>query len=173
MLSADFNGTERRVFGNDILNSRFFRRFYSLCLRAFDETALQAALATDTGNALLGYAALARLSLREYGADTMLFFALENISTGTAQSLTNQFADHTLGIFWLNRIAEYKTIDFGFIEQTDPLTAHFLGISRDPSLFIPRYVAGKTAETVAQAQKPAAPAVIIRADEEVPQGDTQ
>lgn len=173
VLSADFNGTERRVFGNDTLNSRFFRRFYSLCLRAFDETALQAALATDTKNALLGYTALARLALREYGADTMLFFALENISTDTAQTLTNQFADHTLGTFWLNRIAEYKTIDFGFIEQTDPLTAHFLGISRDPSLFIPRYVAGKTAEAVAQAQKPAAPAVIIKADEEAPQGDTQ
>lgn len=171
VVSADFNGAERRVFDNPVLNSRFFRRLYSLYLRAFDEEALQAALAADTTAALQSYAALARLALKKYGADTTLFFALENISTDDAQTLTDQFAENALGTFWLNRIAEYKTPNFGFIEQTDPLTAHFFGVERDSSFFIPRYVAGKTIASIAQAQEVAAPAQIIKADGNQPQGD--
>lgn len=171
VVSADFYGTERRVFDNPVLDSRFFRRLYSLYLRAFDEEALQATLAADTTAALQGYAALARLALKTYGADTTLFFALENISTDDAQTLADQFAENTLGTFWLNRIAEYKTPNFGFIEQTDPLTAHFFGVERDPSFFIPRYVAGKTIASIAQAQEVAAPAQIIKADGNQPQGD--
>ena len=171
VVSADFNGAERRVFDNPVLNSRFFRRLYSLYLRAFDEAALQAALTADTTNALQGYATLARLVVKTYGADTRIFFALENISTDDAQALTDQFGENALGTFWLNRIAEYKTPNFGFIEQTDPLTAYFFGIERDPSFFIPRYVAGKTITAVAQAQEVAAPAHIIKADDSQPQGD--
>ncbi|MDE6774218.1 MAG: hypothetical protein K2J14_06285 [Treponemataceae bacterium] len=171
VISADFNGAERRVFDNPVLNSRFFRRLYSLYLRAFDEAALQAALTADTTNALQGYATLAQLALKTYGADTTIFFALENISTDDAQVLTDQFGENALGTFWLNRIAEYKTPNFGFIEQTDPLTAHFFGIERDPSFFIPRYVAGKTITAIAQAQEVAAPAHIIKAAGNQPQGD--
>lgn len=171
VVSADFNGTERRVFDNPALNSRFFRRLYSLYLWAFDEEALQAVRAAEMPAVLQGYAALARLALKNYGADTTLFFALENIGTDDAQALTDQFPGNALGTFWLNRIAEYKTPNFGFIEQTDPLTAHFIGIERDPSLFIPRYVAGKTITAIAQAQEVAAPAKIIKADDSQPQGD--
>ncbi len=173
VISADFNGAERRVFDHPVLNSRFFRRLYSLYLRAFDEEALQAALTADTTYALQGYATLARFALKNYGADTTLFFALENISMDDAQTLTDQFAENALGTFWLNRVAEYKTLNFGFIEQTDPLTAHFFGVERDPSFFIPRYVAGKTITAIAQAQAVAAPAQIIKADGNQPQGDAQ
>lgn len=173
VVSVDYDGAERRIFDNPVLDSRFFRRLYSLYLRAFDEAAFQAALAADTTYALQGYAALARFVLKHYGADTALFFALENISLDDAQILIDQFAENELGMFWLNRIAEYKTPNFGFIEQTDPLTAYFLGVERDSSFFIPRYVAGKTIASIAQAQKVAAPARIIKADGTPPQGDAQ
>lgn len=171
VLAADFNG-ERRIFGNAVLDSRFFRRFYTLYLRAAQEEQFKKALADDTANVLRGYEALARLALATYGADTTLFFAVENVSSDAVQAVASQFAKNALGSFWLNRIEEYKTTDFGFVEQTDPLTAHFLGAERESMFFIPRYVAGKTIDAIVQAQKLAAPAEIIKSADDA-QGEEQ
>ena len=171
VLSADFNSSDRNLFDHSILNSRFFRRLYSLYLREFKEDSLRAALDADASFATQGYAQLTRFALTRYGADASVFLALEHISSEAAQTLADQFAPNVLGAFWLNRIDEYKTPGFGFIEQTDPLLAHIFGMERDASFFIPRYVAGKTAEAILQAQKLAAPPEIVKADET--EGDAQ
>ena len=110
----------------------------------------------------MGYNALSRLALAQYGSETKLFFIVDGISIDLLNELTAQFPENAMGFFAINRVAEYQTSGYGFLEQTDPLAAYFFNLKRDSSFFIPRYVAGKTTESIEQTKKLAAPVEIIK-----------
>ena len=162
VLMLDVNTGDRNLFEYAALNTRFFRRFYTLFLREFQKDDFLKAISADVAYTMDGYKRLAQFALQRYGQNTDLFFVMESISSDTANILPATFRQNTLGIFWLNRIGEYKTEDFGFIAQTDPLLAYFFDIDRDASFFIPRYVAGKISDAIEQAKKLAVPVEVIK-----------
>lgn len=166
VLSAEFNTPDRTTYDIPVLNTRYFRRFYTLCLYFFDNAAYFDALKTDTEYVLKGYAALANIAKKQYGEDTSLFFIVEEIGIDALREMAEPFAKNSLGFFALNRIDEYKTPNFGFLEQTDALESYVMGLKRDDSFFIPRYAAGKTDIAIRQAQKLQVPVQIIKANAE-------
>lgn len=56
------------------------------------------------------------------------------------------------GIFTLDSIKEYQSAGYGCIEQTDPLLAKYLGLSRDPALFTPELLVIKTKENLGKSE---------------------
>ena len=163
VLSADLYAPFPALYGN-ALDKRFFRRAYSMILSVFYKEEFAKFSETDEQINLLGYKELSRLALKRYGDKARLFYAVYGIDLDALNELTTTFAENAFGFFALNRVAEYQGGDYGFLEQTDPLTAYFFGQKRDASFFIPRYVAGKTTEAIEQAQKLAAPIEIIKGE---------
>ncbi|MBQ7158653.1 MAG: hypothetical protein IJS09_04400 [Treponema sp.] len=165
VLTAEFNSTDRTIFHSPVLNSRFFRRFFTLCLWLLDRPAFQQALETDTAHVLKGYAELAKLAKEKYGENTPLFFVVDQIGVDGVNELIANFQQNTIGFFALNRIAEYTTPNFGFLEQTDLLAGYPMDVKRDDSFFIPRYVAGKTVVAIEQSKKLLTPVEIIKSED--------
>ena len=166
VLSAEYNAFDRELFDLPLLNSRFFRRFYTLWLWFKDRKEFNRTIEKDTAYALKTYRELAKIALNRYGKDTQILFAVEEIGIDALNELTSAFAENSLGFYALNRLPEYTTTNFGFLAQTDVLLAYTMGISRDNSFFIPRYVAAKTMESIEQAKKLLEPVEIIKTDGE-------
>ncbi len=166
VISAEYNAIDREVYESPVLNSRFFRRFYTLWLWLKERGKFDRAIQKDTTYVLKIYRELAKIALNHYGADTKLVFAVEEIGLDSLNELTAEFAESSLGFFTLNRVPEYTTSQFGFLAQTDVLLGYAMDITRDDSFFIPRYVAAKTMESIDQAKKLLAPVEIIKTDDE-------
>ena len=81
-----------------------------------------------------------------------LYFVFDSLEFDSICQITETAGIQTAGFFSLNTIQEYKTPKFGFIEQTNIPLAKKYGFSRDSSLFIPRYLANKTAEQIESEQ---------------------
>ncbi len=96
------------------------------------------------------YRELTKLAMQLTGENKKFFYLTDGVDFDTIYTVIDLFPENANGFFSLNRIAEYKTSGFGFIEQTAPLFARTFKLNRDTSLFIPRYVANKTAEYIAQ-----------------------
>lgn len=161
IITADFYASQPARYGN-VLDTRFFRRSCSMFLSLFRKDDFAAINDADVKITMMGYNALSRLALAQYGSETKLFFIVDGISIDLLNELTAQFPENAMGFFAINRVAEYQTSGYGFLEQTDPLAAYFFNLKRDSSFFIPRYVAGKTTESIEQTKKLAAPVEIIK-----------
>lgn len=143
VLAADFYPKDYRLY-EDTFNSRFMRRIYSVYLSLFEEETWKV---TDTASDQIReqcYLCLADLARKIYGQDTTFFYVTEGLDMSTVNRIIDANEEKTLGVFYLNQIPEFKTPEYGFIEQTDIFLCRLLKGERDASLFIPRYVAGKT-----------------------------
>ena len=80
----------------------------------------------------------------KYGDDTQLFYAVDSLDSDSLNNLSALYPQNVIGFFAINRVSEYHTSGYGFVEQTDPLLGALLGVERDESFFIPRYVANRT-----------------------------
>ena len=96
----------------------------------------------------LKYKALTRLTLDYAGKDTELFYIVDGIDFDTIYSVVELFPESAKGFYSLNRIEEYETSGFGFIEQTNPLMASRFSLKRDKTLFIARYACSKIIDYV-------------------------
>ncbi|WP_296706349.1 hypothetical protein [Treponema sp. UBA7570] len=144
VLAADFYSHDC-LYLPGILNSRIFRKFMFLNDKNnFQKTETIAAKLNHTNS----YKALAKLAQKLYGKDFPLFFVFDSLDFKSICQITENAGVQTAGFFSLNTIQEYKTSKFGFIEQTNIPLAKKYGLSRDSSLFIPRYLANKTAEQI-------------------------
>ncbi|MBR6912271.1 MAG: hypothetical protein IKN34_00465, partial [Treponema sp.] len=77
----------------------------------------------------------------------------DGLDTDSIFSFSDKFADNVAGVFLLESVEEYKTSRFGFPEQTDVFLADSLGLKRDSEFFIPRYLAFKTVQKIANVLK--------------------
>lgn len=84
------------------------------------------------------------------GADRKIYYISDGIENDLIYSVVCDFPDNGIGYFPLDSIKEYKSSGFGFVDMTNLRTAKKLGLERDNSFFIPRYVAKKTASDVEQ-----------------------
>lgn len=144
VLAADFYADDC-LYLPGIYNSRFLRKFLLLKDKDFLKKTQSSATKLNQVNS---YKALTKLAGELYGADTPLFFVFDSLDFDSISEITENAAPQSQGFFSLNSIPEYKTPNLGFIEQTNIRLAKKQGLSRDPSLFIPRYLANKTEEQI-------------------------
>lgn len=129
-------------------DSKFFRYFFSKILRFSDEKRFSEIQKKDKEISPLKYNTLTKLALGILGAEKKIFYLTDGIGFEAISSVIEENSPNATGFYSLNRIDEYKTSGFGFIEQTDPIFASKFGLKRDKSLFIPRYAANKTIENI-------------------------
>lgn len=155
VAAADFYTRDAAVFKENAggffqrhADSKFFRYFFSKILRFSDEKKFSEIQQKDKENSKLKYSTLTKLALGLFGTETKVFYLTDGIGFETINGVIEENSKNATGFYSLNRIDEYKTSGFGFIEQTDPIFAAKFGLKRDKSLFIPRYAANKTIENV-------------------------
>ena len=169
VLTAEFRTGVPPLYGNGA-DLRIFRRAYGVLLSLFAKERFAALQAAEDELAARSYGALTTLALAKYGDDTQLFYAVDAIDIELLDSLTALHPQNVVGFFSIDRVDEFKTSGYGFIEQTDPLLALAFDLARDDTFFIPRYVANRTVRAVQDTLMLLQPVEIIRAhhdDEEM------
>ncbi|WP_407426664.1 hypothetical protein [Treponema sp.] len=153
-LFSDF--TENKAVKN-LLDSKKFRRFAATQIfERYYTTKIEEILKNEQALASKKYSALTKLTLELLGDDTKLFYIVDGVDFDSIYSVIDEFNtepySNAKGFFSMNRVDEYKTSGYGFIEQTDIFLAHQKGIERENKFFIARYVANKTIKAI-QEQK--------------------
>ena len=153
-LISDFT---ENPFIKALLESRFLRRFAALKLEEYKKDWYSQIADKEKAQAIKKYSALSKLALELYGDQSQLFYIVDGIDFDSIYSVVEKFKtepyDNALGFFSLNRVDEYRTSGYGFIEQTDVFTAWRMGLERENKFFIPRYVAGKTIKSIEEQKK--------------------
>ena len=86
------------------------------------------------------YSALTKIALELYGDDAKVFYIVDNVDFDSIYAVIDEFNTepyaNAKGFFSMNRVDEYKTSGYGFIEQTDVLLAYGKGLERENKFFI-------------------------------------
>ena len=91
--------------------------------------------------------------LRErYGADKKILLISDFMADIAADDFMKKNPELVAGVLKLSSINTYKSVGYGCIEQTDPLLALSMGLSRDLSRATPKMLADKTEEMLKQVQ---------------------
>jgi len=109
------------------------------------------------------YKSVSKIVLGLKGENEKLYFITDGIGIEDIYQVVAEYPENVLGFFSMNMINEYKSQGFGFVDMTHIYTASRLGLERDSSFFIPRYIAKKTAED-AEKFLPLKPAVEVPAE---------
>lgn len=156
VAAADFYTNDTKIFEPNLkkgflknhADSKSLRYFYAKILKSFDEKTFDEIKKKEITLAPAKYNALSKIAGGLFGLDRKIFYLVDGIDFDTIFSVVEQNKNAS-AFYSLNRIDEYKTSGFGFLEQTDPLfAAAGFGLKRDSSLFIPRYAANKTMENI-------------------------
>lgn len=140
VLGADFYSDDAQYLP-EWKNRRFFRKYLSTSASGSEKT--EADTQSFKLNQVNSYKALTKLAEKLYEGKG-LFFIADSLDFDSITEICENAGQNLTGFYPLNKIAEYKTPGLGFIEQTNVHLAKKYGLSRDKSLFIPRYAAGKT-----------------------------
>ncbi len=139
-------------FKKTILGSKFFRRFAALHYEKRLAEKAENIFLAEQNYATKKYSALTKLALEIFGDETKIFYVVDGVDFDSIYSVIDEFNtepySNAKGFFSMNRVDEYKTSGYGFIEQTDVLLAHTKDIERENKFFIPRYVANKTIKAI-------------------------
>ena len=164
ILSADLYVPEMNLLSQNIENplmkriidSKFLRKFAAISMESAEPENFQKVLDKEKSLAAKKYSALTKLALEFFGNEAKIFYIVDGIDFDTIYSVIDEFNtepySNAEGFFSMNRVDEYKTSGYGFIEQNDVLLARKKGIERENKFFIPRYVASKTVQSI-QEQK--------------------
>lgn len=164
VLSADLYTTDTKLleslsdnsFLKSILDSPFMRRAASVHFSRTKNEEFEQILEKEKSLATKKYSALTKLALEVFGDEAMVFYIVDNVDFDSIYAVIDEFNTepyaNAKGFFSMNRVDEYTTGGFGFIEQTDVLLAHRKGIERESKFFIPRYVANKTIKAIEEAK---------------------
>ncbi len=152
VLAADFYPDDYPFYSN-ILDTKYVRRQSSVYLSFINDEQY----AKKERNRLLfiqkSYEALSAIAIDKYGSNAKLFYIIDGIDFDTISRAYAKFKTNTAGVYPLNRISEYKSSGYGFIEQTSPLLARQFNLKRDKTLFIPRYCANKTEQAIIKSEQ--------------------
>lgn len=129
-------------------NRRFARRIRTLYNYVQDKTEFEATKKKELLLSRQKYERLTELVLDLFGESQTVYYITDGVSFDTINAVIEAFPKNAVGFYSLNRIPEYKTQGFGFIQQTDILLAKYFSMKRDSSFFIPRYVANKTKDDI-------------------------
>ena len=148
ILAADFF-TNFFWLTSDFREHRLCRRFFSISRRL--KSKIVGLTQDEIEKQKNAYAALGKFALEKYGRTKKVFFVNDGLDPRTSTEIAADFGRSALGFFSIAALNEYKTSLYGFVEQTDIVLARMNGQKRDSSLFIPRYAALKTTQSVENA----------------------
>lgn len=97
--------------------------------------------------------ALLKILKTRYGEDCRYFIATDNLGITAANDIAQKYSDLITGTFDISTVPEYKTAGYGFVEQTDPLTALLLGQKRDKNFTAVNACVEKTSESIKDSLK--------------------
>lgn len=80
----------------------------------------------------------------QYGTNCKYFIISDVMGNTAVDDFIRKNPEIVKGTFYLDSISEYKSAGYGCIEQTDPLLATLLGLSRDAKLKVPNLMVEKT-----------------------------
>lgn len=142
------SGFAENSFIRDLMDTIYFRKHFFYKTFTLDKELFTKMTEHEKAFQAARYKALVKLAIEHYGSDKKIFLVVDGIDFDTTYSVIDEFPENIVGFYSLNRISEYKTSPFGFIEQTNPFLARQFGLYRDKTLFIPRYAANKTIEYI-------------------------
>ncbi len=146
VVSADFYSHDSQIF-SDLRDKRLFRRFASIWKLTFTKDSPEF-LQIIRNISKRNYDSFIKFILHKYGKDQKIFLITDLLTLDDIHALRYKYRDNTCGVFVLNQVSEYTSSGYGFPEQTDLILARKLGLKRDKTLFIPRYVANKTIKEI-------------------------
>lgn len=154
VIAGDFYTKDLNITGryfkfplfNNFSNTRILRRFCSLYLYQFQKENYTRMIEEDKKKASQRYLALSKFINENTDSEKQFVYLFDEINFDSISEVMNATSGNYPGFFTINRISEYETPGFGFLEQTNPLLAKTFNLKRDKSLFIPRYVAKKIIE---------------------------
>ncbi|MBR1722133.1 MAG: hypothetical protein IJ727_06585 [Treponema sp.] len=165
VLSADLYSNELKFLSNDsenplakvLLDSKFFRRFYANHLEKVNPEKATKIFEDEKTFSTKKYSMLTKLALEILGDDTKIFYITDGVDFDSIYAVIDEYNtapySNAKGFYSLNRVSEYKSSGYGFIEQTDVLLARSKGLGRENKFFIPRYAANKTIESIREQVK--------------------
>lgn len=162
VLAADFFTGDTTLLSSEVRNpvakriveSKFFRRFAAIHYENMRPDEFSLVLDAEKRLFTKKYSALTKLALEMFGDDTEVFYIVDGVDFDSIYAVIDEFNtepySNAKGFFSMNRVSEYETSGYGFIEQTDVLLAREKGIERENKFFIARYVAGKTIQAITE-----------------------
>lgn len=90
------------------------------------------------------FSALEKYAKEIFGDEQKFCIACDGMANEAATAFARKSGEKIASVFPLDANISYKTAHFGFLEQTEPLFAFYLGFSRDKNLFAPKALADET-----------------------------
>ena len=150
LLSKNVEGD----FKKRLVESKFFRRFAAIHAAASKPDEFKNIILEEKNFSTKKYSALTKLALEIFGDETNVFYITDGVDFDSIYAVIDEFNtepySNAKGFFSMNRIDEYKTSGYGFIEQTDVFLSYGMKIERENKFFIPRYIANKTIKAIGE-----------------------
>ena len=162
VLAADLYTQDLRLISKNIenkflkefLESKFFRKFAAISFEKQNPAEFEKILAEEKNLATKKYSAITKFALEFLGDESKFIYIVDNVDFDSIYAVIDEFNtepySNAKGFFSMNRVDEYKTSGYGFIEQTDVFLAHRKGIERENKFFIARYVANRTIKSITE-----------------------
>ncbi|WP_294429809.1 hypothetical protein [uncultured Treponema sp.] len=157
LYAPDFNLLSPKFenkFIKELVESKFLRKFAAISYEKEKPAEFEKIIAAEKTLATKKYSALTKLALEFLGDDKKFIYIVDNVDFDSIYAVIDKFNtepySNAKGFVSMNRVDEYKTSGYGFIEQTDVLLAHQKGIERENKFFIARYVANKTIKAITE-----------------------
>ena len=130
VYSGDFYAKDCRWLhsGSD---SRLFRRLSSVCRSLLDPHMYESQREFYTFNFSKELEAMTGLVPKLFGHTGKVFIVTDSTGITAARDFYENHKEEISGLFDISSVPEYSTSGYGFVQQTDPLLARFLGTKRD------------------------------------------
>lgn len=112
-------------------DSRLFRRLSSVCRSMLNPQMYESQREFYTFNFSKELEAMTSLVPELFGHNGKLFVVTDSTGITAARDFYESHMDKVSGIFDISSVPEYSTPGYGFVQQTDPFLARFLGTKHD------------------------------------------
>lgn len=147
ILSGDFYSRDCRWI-HTIEDSRMFRRLGLIIRSTANPSRYNSQREFYTYNFSMELETLISIASEKYGPDCRFFLVTDNMAVTAAEDVRRKHPELITGIYDISSSREYRTPGYGFIRQTDPLLAKYLGFGKEKNLESVTACVSATSETV-------------------------
>ena len=151
ICSADFFADDGQWL-HSFADKKILRRLVMVIQSRMNLKAFEAQSEYYSYNVSQEYEVLIPMLRERYGADKKILLISDFMADIAADDFMKKNPDLVAGVLKLSSINKYKSAGYGCIEQTDPLLALTMGLSRDMSRATPKLLADETEEMLKQVQ---------------------
>lgn len=151
ICSADFFADDGQWL-HSFADKKILRRLVMVIQSRMNLKAFEAQREYYSYNVSQEYEVLIPMLRERYGADKKILLISDFMADIAADDFMKKNPDLVAGVLKLSSINMYKSAGYGCIEQTDPLLALTMGLSRDMSRVTPKLLADETEKMLKQVQ---------------------